>query len=292
MHTLEGHTLVISSVAWSPDGKQLASCAYDGTVRVWDPMAGRLLHTLEGHAKPVSKVAWSPDGEWLASSSFPSTPFPLSDVRIWYSATWEPLVVIENLKNDSVTWHPHLSLLVTAGKREGDLCIWQMDLGFLFAQSTTPLLHVYISSAPEDEALLDELEKQLSMVKRQPFVCLWEKRLISPGAIWEQDITTYLQQAHLILFLVSPDFLASDLCHEEMKEAIKQKEARGTWVLPVLIRHTASWQETPVGTLEPLPADRKPLRDRVDREEAMRAIAERIQDIIRTIRRSLSQVLE
>ena len=54
-------------------------------------------------------------------------------------------------------------------------------------------------------------------------------------------------------------------------------------VIPILIRHTASWQETPVGALEPLPADRKPIRDRIDREEAMRTIAERIQDITRTM---------
>ena len=50
------------------------------------------------------------------------------------------------------------------------------------------------------------------MFKRQPKLYLWQKRLISPGANWEQEISTYVNQAHLILFLVSLDFLASDTC--------------------------------------------------------------------------------
>jgi hypothetical protein len=62
-------------------------------------------------------------------------------------------------------------------------------------------------------------------------------------------------------------------------------------VLPVLIRHTASWEKTPVGALEPLPTDRKPLRDRIDREEAMRTIAERVQDITQAIRQRLTDGL-
>jgi small GTP-binding protein len=179
--------------------------------------------------------------------------------------------------------------------RQGKVIIQETNKHQLLAsQNTAQSLHIYISSAStlEDESLLDELEKQLSMLRRQPNIYLWEKRLISPGANQEQEITAYLQQAHLILLLVSPDFLASDLCYEEMEVAAKQKETRGAWVLPVLIRHTAGWQETPVGMLEPLPVDRKPIRDRIDREEAMQTAAERIQDIVRIIRQSLTEGLQ
>lgn len=163
--------------------------------------------------------------------------------------------------------------------------------GMRVAKNIAQPLHIYISSAstPEDESILDELEKQLSMLMRQPNVHFWQKRLIAPGANWEQEIATYLHQAHLILFLVSPDFLASDRCYEEMKEAIKRREAREALVIPILIRHTASWQETPVGALEPLPADRKPVRDRTDREEAMRTIAEHIQETTRNIRQGFTE---
>ena len=46
---LQGHTQMVWSVAFSPDGKRLASAAWDKTVKVWDAQTGQELHTLTGH---------------------------------------------------------------------------------------------------------------------------------------------------------------------------------------------------------------------------------------------------
>ncbi len=64
LHTLSGHTDLIPSVAWSPDGGLLASRSGD-SIRLWDTTTGLPLHTLSGHSDWISSVAWSPDGRLL-----------------------------------------------------------------------------------------------------------------------------------------------------------------------------------------------------------------------------------
>jgi WD40 repeat protein len=64
-------------VAFSPDGRLLATASNDKTARVWDPAAGEHLRTLTGHTSVVRAVAFSPDGRLLATASEDCT------ARVW-----------------------------------------------------------------------------------------------------------------------------------------------------------------------------------------------------------------
>jgi WD40 repeat protein len=139
LQTLEGHTDWVTSVAFSPDGKQIVSGSRDTTVRRWDAATGQqLLPVLKGHTSWVTSVAFSPDGKQIVSGSRDRT------VRRWDAATGQQLLPV--LKGyiygvTSVAFSPD-------GKQIPTLCVSENWL----AEGTTNLLWLPPGYRPSCEA--------------------------------------------------------------------------------------------------------------------------------------------
>lgn len=116
---------------------------------------------------------------------------------------------------------------------------------------------VFFSYSHQDETLRDELEKHLSILKRQGFIEAWHDRRITAGEELSREIDRNLEPSDIVLLLVSSDFLASDYCYDiEMKRALELHKSDEARVIPVILR-PCDWHDAPFGRLLATPPDGK-----------------------------------
>lgn len=131
------------------------------------------------------------------------------------------------------------------------------------------MANVFFSYSHKDEALRDELEVHLAMLKREGAISAWHDRKILAGDDLSGQIHARLNDAQVILLLVSPDFLASAYCYDvEVKRAMQMHEEGRARVIPIILR-PCDWQSsTPFAKLLAAPKDGRPVTKWPDRDEA------------------------
>ena len=122
--TLHGHAGAVRAVAYSRDGKQLATGGDDNAVRIWDTATGREIACLRGHSGAVLGVAWSPDGVCLATASRDGT------ARIWDVTSGQVLRQLcgPGAAVTAVAWRPDGARLATTG-HDCRVRVWDPDTG-------------------------------------------------------------------------------------------------------------------------------------------------------------------
>jgi hypothetical protein len=144
-------------------------------------------------------------------------------------------------------------------------------------------LRVFYSYAHEDERLLVRLREHLAPLRRQNLIDDWHDRDINAGRDWEEEIDAHLEAADIILLLVSASFIASDYCYgREMERALEKHRSGAARVIPVILRSVV-WTDSPIGRLQALPTDARPVTDRRDRDRAWSDVARGISKVVQEL---------
>ena len=141
-------------------------------------------------------------------------------------------------------------------------------------------IKVFYSYSHKDESFAKDLDKYLVVLKRKKIIETWYDRRIDAGQEWKNKITEELNQAQIILLLISIDFLNSEYCiNIELAQAKDKYELGEAVIVPIILKKIPNIEYTPFSRYQFLPKDGKPVDHWKNRNDAWVNIAEGITKI-------------
>lgn len=145
-------------------------------------------------------------------------------------------------------------------------------------------VRLFYSYSHQDEDLRRKLETHLAALRRSGLIAEWHDRKLEPGDAWKNAIDRHLRSADIVLLLVSADFIASDYCWgEEMEKALARHRQDEALVIPVILRY-CRWQGTPLGDLQAVPKNARPITAWPDQDEAFEDVVAAIERAVENMR--------
>jgi len=121
------------------------------------------------------------------------------------------------------------------------------------------------------------MEKFLISLRKDGLISEWHDRKIDPGENWNEEIQRNLDNADIIVLLISQDYIASKACSDEMKYALEHINTKT--IVPIILRKS-TWKDTECKRLQALPKDGRPISNWDNPDEAWMNVYEGIKRII------------
>ena len=138
------------------------------------------------------------------------------------------------------------------------------------------MINLFFSYSHVDETMRNELEIHLTMLRRSGLIASWHDRRIGAGENLANEISQHLEEADVILLLLSPHFLASEYCYEiEARRALERHKEGTAVVIPVILQ-PCDLLSSPFRELRATPHDGKPVAKFPNANDAFLEIAQDI----------------
>lgn len=151
------------------------------------------------------------------------------------------------------------------------------------SNSSSRPARIFVAYARQDASLKDELLRHLSCLRNQGRLVHWDDHDIGLGQEWDGEIGRRIEEADVILLLLSQHFFASDyIGSQEIPRALVRHRAGRAVVVPVLVRD-CHWQGSALGVLQGLPRDGKGIAGRHNRDRAFAEVAKEVDRLVRAL---------
>ena len=152
----------------------------------------------------------------------------------------------------------------------------------MLGDPTLPMLpiSIFISYSHKDEDLREELDIHLASLKREGKILAWHDRAIDAGTEWDTEIKRQLEEAQVILLLISPRFIASNYCYDlEMQCAVQRHNEGTAQAIPIILK-PCDWRNTPFSKLQSLPKDAKPITKWENMDDAFLNVVQGLRRVV------------
>jgi hypothetical protein len=154
-------------------------------------------------------------------------------------------------------------------------------------------IKIFYSYSHQDETYAKELDKYLITLKHKKIISTWYDRKIGAGEEWKKKIDDELNSAHIILLLISIDFMNSEYCYDkELTMAMLRNQVGAATIIPVILRKIPNIEDTPFSKFQSLPKDGKPIDHWDNKEDAWVDVAEGIAKHCKSIMKERSKKFE